>query len=217
MSATQARNNLAARMGRWSAAHWKTATFGWLAFVVVAFALGGAVGTKNARPEHRGPRRVRPRWTAILDAGFKQPAGESVLIQSRLAHGDRPGLRGRGRRRRAASREARRRSRTSARRATARSRRTAARRSSSSRSPARPTRPPRRSTRCSTAVDDAQKAHPELYIGEFGDASAVKAVETAFGDDLAKAGLLSLPITLDHPRRSRSARSSRRAFRCCSR
>ena len=28
--------NLAARMGRWSAAHWKTATFGWLAFVVVA-------------------------------------------------------------------------------------------------------------------------------------------------------------------------------------
>ena len=38
--------NLAARMGRWSAAHWKTATFGWLAFVVVAFALGGMVGTK---------------------------------------------------------------------------------------------------------------------------------------------------------------------------
>ena len=26
-------HNLAARMGRWSAAHWKTATFGWLAFV----------------------------------------------------------------------------------------------------------------------------------------------------------------------------------------
>ena len=38
--------NLAARMGRWSAGHWKTATFGWLAFVVVAFMLGGAVGTK---------------------------------------------------------------------------------------------------------------------------------------------------------------------------
>ena len=39
-SSRQSRN-LAARMGRWSAAHWKTATFGWLAFVVVAFALGG--------------------------------------------------------------------------------------------------------------------------------------------------------------------------------
>ena len=25
------KHNVAARMGRWSAAHWKTATFGWLA------------------------------------------------------------------------------------------------------------------------------------------------------------------------------------------
>jgi RND superfamily putative drug exporter len=45
-------------------------------------------------------------------------------------------------------------------------------------------------------VDAAQEAHPQLFIGEFGDASAVKAVETAFADDLGKAGLLSLPITL---------------------
>ena len=29
-------HNLAARMGRRSAAHWKTATFGWLALVVLA-------------------------------------------------------------------------------------------------------------------------------------------------------------------------------------
>ena len=27
-------NNIAARMGRWSASHWKTAVFAWLAFVV---------------------------------------------------------------------------------------------------------------------------------------------------------------------------------------
>jgi RND superfamily putative drug exporter len=46
------------------------------------------------------------------------------------------------------------------------------------------------------AVDDAQQAHPALFIGEFGDASAVDAVQTAFADDLGKAGLLSLPITL---------------------
>ena len=39
--------NLAARMGRWSAAHWKTATFGWLAFVLVALGLGGMVGTRS--------------------------------------------------------------------------------------------------------------------------------------------------------------------------
>src|SRR5262245_52951734 len=31
--------NIAARVGRWSARHWKSAVFGWLAFVVVAYAL----------------------------------------------------------------------------------------------------------------------------------------------------------------------------------
>jgi hypothetical protein len=48
-------NNLAARMGRWSADHWKTATFGWLGFVLVAFALGGAIGTKFIDPNAPGP------------------------------------------------------------------------------------------------------------------------------------------------------------------
>ena len=40
-------HNLAARMGRWSAAHWKTATFGWLGFVVVAFMLGRATARRS--------------------------------------------------------------------------------------------------------------------------------------------------------------------------
>src|SRR5215203_3406449 len=67
-------NNLAARMGRWSAAHWKTATFGWLALV-------GAVGAKTIDPNTAGPGESG-RMDRILEAGFKQPAGESVLIQS---------------------------------------------------------------------------------------------------------------------------------------
>src|SRR6185503_918564 len=80
--------NLAAHMGRWSAAHWKTATFGWLAFVVLAFGLGGAVGMRNIDPNAAGPGESG-RVDRILDAGFKQPAGESVLIQSRtLSTGD---------------------------------------------------------------------------------------------------------------------------------
>ena len=45
-------------------------------------------------------------------------------------------------------------------------------------------------------VDDLQKAHPALFIGEFGDASKVDAVVTAYENDLGKAGLLSLPVTL---------------------
>jgi len=73
--------NLAARMGRWSAAHWKTATLGWLAFVVAAFLLGGMVGTTMIDTSKPGPGESG-RMDEILDAGFEQPAAESVLIQS---------------------------------------------------------------------------------------------------------------------------------------
>ena len=72
---------IALRMGRWSADHWKTATFGWLAFVVVAFGLGGLAGMKTIDPNAPGPRESG-RMDSILDAGFKRPAGESVLVQS---------------------------------------------------------------------------------------------------------------------------------------
>src|SRR3954466_3704808 len=80
--------NLAARMGRWSADHWKTATFGWLALVLVPFALGSGVGMTSIDENAPGPGESG-RMDRILDAGFKQPAGESVLIQSRsLRSGD---------------------------------------------------------------------------------------------------------------------------------
>jgi hypothetical protein len=46
------------------------------------------------------------------------------------------------------------------------------------------------------AVAAAQAAHPGFTIGEFGYASAQKGVEDAYGEDLGKAGELSLPITL---------------------
>ena len=85
---THSNRNLAARMGRWSANHWKTATFGWLAFVLVAFGLGGMVGTTTidnaAGPGESG------RMDRILEAGFKQPAAEHVLIQSRSARAGTP-------------------------------------------------------------------------------------------------------------------------------
>jgi hypothetical protein len=34
-------------MGRWSPSHWKTAVFGWLAFVVAAITIGNAVCTNR--------------------------------------------------------------------------------------------------------------------------------------------------------------------------
>jgi hypothetical protein len=42
------RFNIAARAGRWSADHWKTAVTAWLRFCVVAIALGSVAGMKIA-------------------------------------------------------------------------------------------------------------------------------------------------------------------------
>jgi RND superfamily putative drug exporter len=46
------------------------------------------------------------------------------------------------------------------------------------------------------SVDEAQRAHPGFFIGEFGGASAAKGVDTAFAHDLKSAGALSIPLTL---------------------
>jgi len=82
MSPARQHNGLAARMGRWSAAHWKTAVFGWLGLVLLAFALASMVGTKSVDANATGPGQSG-RMDRILDEGFKQPAGESVLVQNR--------------------------------------------------------------------------------------------------------------------------------------
>jgi hypothetical protein len=54
---THTDRNVAARMGRWSAAHWKTATFGWLAFVLVASASAAWWGRRTST---RRADRVSP-------------------------------------------------------------------------------------------------------------------------------------------------------------
>src|SRR5262249_4600171 len=92
MSPVKPSANLAARMGRWSAAHWKTATFGWLAFVLVAFAIGGLFGATETGHHTSGPGESG-RADKILDAGFKQPASESVLIQNRSLRATDPAFR----------------------------------------------------------------------------------------------------------------------------
>jgi RND superfamily putative drug exporter len=195
---TQPRLNIAARMGRWSAAHWKTATFGWLAFVIAAFAIGGAVGTKTLNPNTAGPGESG-RMDRILDAGFKQPAHESVLIQSRSLRTSDPAFK-------AAIRDV----------VTGLSGIDVVQHV---RSPLESENAGQIAKNGRSAlvefdirgdkdaavdkiapvldrVDEAQRAHPQLYIGEFGDASATHGVNQAFAQDLEKAGLFSLPITL---------------------
>ena len=60
--------NLAGRAGRWSAAHWKTAAFGWIAFAVLAVVVGSAVGAKQMKPWAIANGESR-RAEQILDRG----------------------------------------------------------------------------------------------------------------------------------------------------
>ncbi|HXY79746.1 MAG TPA: MMPL family transporter [Gaiellaceae bacterium] len=81
--------NLAARAGRWSAAHWKTATFAWIAFVVVSVAIGRAVGTVSLSDAEQSTGEAARAQAILQGAGFSQPAAENVLVQSRsLTVGD---------------------------------------------------------------------------------------------------------------------------------
>src|SRR5262245_44889600 len=188
-STTHTNRNLAARMGRWSADHWKKATFGWLAFVPVAFGLGGMVGTRNI-DENSGPGESG-RMDRILEAGFTQPASENVLIQSRSQRVGTAAFD-------AAIADA-----------VARVSKVAA---------VRDVRSPLEAANAGQiskdrravlveftirgekekavdkigpvldAVAAAQRAHPALTIGEFGDASVEKGVVAAYEEDLGKAG-----------------------------
>ena len=75
--------NLAARAGRWSAKHRKTAIFGWLAFVIAATVLGGMVGQRTIAEEDYGNGDSRVADQAIADAGFPDDADEQVLVQGK--------------------------------------------------------------------------------------------------------------------------------------
>ena len=83
MSPLKRSNNLAARMGRWSAGHWKTAVFGWLAFVVAAVMIGNVVGTKNIKQDDYNVGQSR-KADHILKDGFTEanPNAEIVLVQN---------------------------------------------------------------------------------------------------------------------------------------
>ncbi len=76
------RPNLAARAGHWSAAHWKTATLGWLLLVAGAVALGVSVGTKTLTDVEQSSGETAHAEQILADAGIKPAASESVLVQS---------------------------------------------------------------------------------------------------------------------------------------
>src|SRR5690348_4609917 len=85
--------NLAHRAGRWSAAHWKTATFGWLAIVVCAVVIGNLVGTVKLTDSEQSTGESARAQLWLNQSGFRNHASEAVLIQSRSQKADSPEFR----------------------------------------------------------------------------------------------------------------------------
>ena len=190
--------NLAARAARWSTDRWKTATGAWIAVAVVAALIGGIVGTVKLTDSEQGTGETARGQQILADAGFNTPAGESVLVQSRsLTAGD-------PRFRRAVTDVVR--SLHSQRQATdvrppygagSRGQLSADRHSAlvlfNVRGDA--TTASDRVGGALDAVARVQRSHPGLTIAEFGDASAVRALNDTVNHDFASAEQLTVPIT----------------------
>jgi uncharacterized membrane protein YdfJ with MMPL/SSD domain len=200
MSPLKRSNNIAARMGRWSASHWKTAVFGWLVFVVAAVFIGGIVGTKNIKEEDFNTGQSH-KADKILKQGFPQsdPQTEFVLIQSSKLSVNAADFR-----------------------STINEVVGAVKGNpdiKNLKSPLDPAHPDLVSDDRSTAMvtfdmkgkyDDATKkvdaietavakigdAHPGFYVGEAGAISSGKALDKMFTDQLKLAGERSIPITI---------------------
>src|ERR671923_612293 len=200
MSPLKRSNNIAARMGRWSASHWKTAVFGWLAFVVAAFYVGSVVGTKNIKEDDYGTGQSH-RADQILKEGFPQSDAltEIVVIQSKKLTIN-----------------------AAAFRSTVNDVVAAVKGNpaiENVKSPLDPANADQVSTDRQTAmvtwemkgkydhaktkidavqaaVDKVGAQHPAFYVGEAGAVSSVKAIDEMFSDQLKTAGERSIPITI---------------------
>jgi uncharacterized membrane protein YdfJ with MMPL/SSD domain len=199
--AAQSRS-LAARIGRWSTQHRGKAIAGWLAFVVVAVAIGSFVGTVNPTSDD-SQHGDSAKADHIVSDAYPDRASETVLVQAkdggkRLTAADpkfkaavedvvagvtgKPGV--------------------------------GDVQSPYAKGNAGHISKDRRSAMVTfeiagdsdvaekrvdaveAAVKQAATANPGVFVGQFGDASADKALSKAFSDDFSKAGMLSVPVTL---------------------
>jgi RND superfamily putative drug exporter len=186
-------------MAHWSARHRKKAIFGWLAFVVFFYVLGSFVLKQQAIVfETSGPGESG-RADKIIYEEFEQPAGESVLIQHAKLKATNPEFR-------AVVRDAIAQMGTLEAIAKVESpfntEDNSGLVSDDGHSVLIPTEirgdPDTAVDRVDpvvTRVAELQEAHPEYYVGSIGE-STEKAVQKSFNDDLAKAGLFSIPLTL---------------------
>ena len=192
--------NFAARAGRWSAQHRKKAILGWFAFVILATVIGGMVGTKTLADEDTGNGESKRGDQIVEAADFPEQTSETILVQGK------DGLKAGDPKFTAAVKDV-----------------VAKLESTKDVSKVESPLDPQHRDNVSddgrsvlvnfelpgdedtakdavaaplAAVDELQKQHPEVQLGEFGDASAEKEIGKAFEEDFQRAEFLSLPITL---------------------
>jgi uncharacterized membrane protein YdfJ with MMPL/SSD domain len=192
--------NLTSRAARWSAAHRRTAVLGWLAFVLVAFAIGSVVGvvkmttSDNAIGDSGAADRILarefPNQRSLEDVLIQSRTGAPLAstqlqaavndLVSRLSHT--PSV------------------------ASIRSPLAAANAEQISKDgrsalvtfqiTGNPDTAQDRVGPALAVTAAVQRAHPALSIGEVGDASARKGIEDRIAKDFKRAEVTSLPVTL---------------------
>ncbi len=191
--------NFTARAARWSAAHSKAVVRGWVAFVIVAFAVGSVAGMVTLKLGEGGNGQSRLAEATQAQQFPRERAGEEVLIQD-------PGgpLAGTGYRAAVADLVAR------------LSRTPSVAAIESPLAPGNagqisrngraalvtfqitgdPNTAQNRVAPALAATAAVQRAYPGLFIGEFGAASTTKALDKVISDDFHRAEATSLPVTL---------------------
>jgi uncharacterized membrane protein YdfJ with MMPL/SSD domain len=201
LMSTKPAYHLAARMGHWSATHWKTAVFGWLGFVIAAVAVGTLVGQQTTSMQSTNVGESHRADQILQQAGFTQsdPLTEIVVVQSDSA---------------------------TVRDAPFRATVDGVVRAvtpfatiENLRSPFEPANAAQISADGHTALVEwdmkggeeaaaknidaltrttasVANAHPGFFVGQAGTVSSSKAIDAMFGEQLAQAGERSIPLTL---------------------
>ena len=191
--------NLAAQAGLWSARHRRWTILGWLAFVVLAYALGTAAGQRQLTDVQMGNGQSKAAQS-VYEKAFPYHSGEQVLVQGRgtVRIGDPPMTRAVQDlvRRLSALKTV-----TDVRSPLAQANRTL--RSADGRSMLITfklagdfNQAQRNVAGPLGAAAAVERSFPQLRIAEFGTASANKALKKAFVSDAKKAEYTSIPVTL---------------------
>ncbi len=200
MSPLKHSTNVAARMGRWSARHRKIAIWGWLAFVIASFVIGMGVGLRTIDESDYNVGEARRGDHIIRDGGFEvDEQSEFVLVESKTASAKDPEFR-------AVVNEALATLDRFPQVTKVQSPYAAGNEGQISKDGHAVLIQfvPKGSfedaslyiDEITNATAEVQAKNPDYYVGEAGSTSTGKALDELFASQLAKAGLLSIPLTL---------------------